>query len=126
MTNAGCCARLAQKTKARQLVTEIAFANNLQGHRATQINVERLVGDAHSAATQLDRSAIIVQHQFIILESANLLSAVCRPRNWTLFLVRSRFSADSCAQDTNGTESPEGFGEELRAASRAYAYFLLH
>lgn len=80
MTNAGCCARLAQKTKRADSSPRYRSLITLQGHRTTQINVERLVGDAHSAATQLDRSAIIVQHQFIILESENLPSAECRAR----------------------------------------------
>jgi hypothetical protein len=35
-------------------------------------------------------------------------------------------NAGCCAQDTNGTESPVGGDEELRAASRADAYFLLY
>ena len=53
-----------------------------------QIDVERLVSDPHSAATQLDRFAIGIQDQFIVLESPNLrpvslLSDVGRATSWT-------------------------------------------
>ena len=50
---------LAEETKASLFVTQITFANDLQGHRTTQVNVERLVGDPHCPTTQLDRSAVV-------------------------------------------------------------------
>src|SRR4029077_9018027 len=104
MTNAGCCARLAQKTKARRLVTEISFANNLQGHRTTQINIERLVGDAHSAATQLDRFPVFAGHESLVFKGGQ-----SRPRGGLERTFQSRLAGvtlrvESLAQDAHRTE----------------------
>src|SRR5580704_16665081 len=63
------CAGLAQKTNPRRFVTEIFFADDFQRHRAVQIDVERLVGDSHRTATQLDRSPVFARHQFIMLKA---------------------------------------------------------
>jgi hypothetical protein len=46
MAHAGGGTCFAQKAKPSRFVTEISFANDLQRYRTTQINVERLVGDA--------------------------------------------------------------------------------
>jgi hypothetical protein len=97
-----------------------------------QIDVERLVSDPHSPATQLDRFAIGIQDYFIVLESPNqrptisLLSAVGRATSWTWFPDRGKFRAESSAQDTDWTELPIGGGKELRAADRTGACFLLY
>jgi hypothetical protein len=97
-----------------------------------QIDVERLVSDPHSPATQLDRFAIGIQDYFIVLESPNqrptisLLSAVGRATSWTWFPDRGKFRAESAAQDTDWTELPIGGGKELRAADRTGACFLLY
>jgi hypothetical protein len=64
--------RFTQKPKLRGLVAKISFADNLDRHRTPQIDIERLVGHTHSATTQLDRSAIRIQHHFVVLESAKL------------------------------------------------------
>src|ERR1700747_3657294 len=44
----------AEKTKPCRFITEISFTDDLQSHRAVQINVEGLVSDAHCTATQLE------------------------------------------------------------------------
>jgi hypothetical protein len=54
----GAC--LAQETKPSRFITQMPFVNDLQGHWAVQIDIERLIGDAHRPATQLYRSAILV------------------------------------------------------------------
>ena len=51
-------AGFAQETKARRFVTEILLADDFQCHGASKIDVERFVGYAHRAATQLDRSPV--------------------------------------------------------------------
>jgi hypothetical protein len=57
-----------KKTKPSRLIPEISFADDFQRHRTTQINVERPVGDAQGAATELDCSALCIQHQVVILK----------------------------------------------------------
>jgi transposase len=85
LANAGGGARLAQETKPGRFVTHISVANDLQGHRAPQVNVKRLVSDAHCSATQLDRSAMLIYHHLIVLKrtylrpTVSLLSGTCRP-----------------------------------------------
>ena len=73
MSNAGRRAGLAQKTKPRRFITEISLADDFQCHRAVQIDVERLVSDAHCTATQLDRFPVFARHQFIMLKSLHRL-----------------------------------------------------
>src|SRR5262249_7785678 len=58
VTDARRCARLAQKPKPRRFITEILFADDLQRHWASEIDVEGFVSDPHSPATQLDRSTV--------------------------------------------------------------------
>src|SRR5215469_18798767 len=62
-------AGFAQKTKPRRFITEILFADDLQRHRASEIDVERFVGDPHCTATKLDRFPVFARHQFIMLKS---------------------------------------------------------
>ena len=66
MTHARSGTRFPQETKPRRLVTEIFFTDDFQSHRASQIDVECLVGDTHRTATQFDRSAIFVRHQLVM------------------------------------------------------------
>src|SRR5258707_15579894 len=73
MTDAGCRARLTQKTKPRRLVVKIASSNDLHGNGAVQIDVKGLVGDAHRTTTQLNRSAVFALHQLIILKALRYL-----------------------------------------------------
>src|SRR6516162_1160984 len=62
-------AGFAQKTKPRRFITEISFADDLQGHRASEIDVERFVSDPHCTATQLDRFPVFARHQLVVLKS---------------------------------------------------------
>src|SRR6516164_7914635 len=73
---------LAQKSEPRRLIAQIAFVTDLQCHRTTKIDIERLVGHTHSPTPQLDRSASLVQHHFKVLESAKLLRTVNFLGNW--------------------------------------------
>src|SRR6516165_11949844 len=41
------CPGLAQETELSRFVTQISFANDLEGYGASQIHIEGLVGDAH-------------------------------------------------------------------------------
>jgi hypothetical protein len=45
---------------------------------AAEIDVERLVSDAHCTATQLDRFPVFARHQFIVLKSLQRLFRYCR------------------------------------------------
>src|SRR5271165_5499259 len=78
MPNTGGRTRLAQKTKPRRFIPEVFFVDDLQCHRAVQIDVERLVGDAHRTPTQLDRFPVFVLDQFIVLKSLQRLFRYCR------------------------------------------------
>src|SRR5271167_4543628 len=78
MPNAGRRTRLAQKTKPSGLVTKISLADDFQCHGAVQIDVERLVSDAHGTATQLDRFAVFTRHQLVVLKSLRWLFRYCR------------------------------------------------
>src|SRR5271157_4704424 len=69
MTNAGRRTRFTQKTKPRRFIPEVFFADDFQCHRAVQMDVERLVGDSHRTAPQLDRFPVCARHQFIMLKS---------------------------------------------------------
>ena len=73
VTDAGRCARFAQKTKPCRFVAEISLADDFQSHGAVQIDVERLVSDAHRTPTQLDRFPVFALHQFIVLKSLHRL-----------------------------------------------------
>src|SRR5262249_13618353 len=66
MPDAGRCACLAQKPKASRFVAEISFTDNLQSNRALQVDIERFVGNAHSAATQLDWFPVLRRQQFVM------------------------------------------------------------
>src|SRR5271166_1672659 len=72
------CAGLAQKTNPRRFITEIFLADDFQYHGAVQIDVERLVSDAHGTATQLDRFAVFTRHQLVVLKSLRWLFRYCR------------------------------------------------
>ena len=122
MTDARRRAGLAQKTKPRRLITEISFADDFQCHRAVQINVERLVSDAHRTATQLDRFSIFARHQLIMLKSLSCLF----PRRLDRFLDRrlTGFNTvgEGFAKHTDRTEFHRS--RKLISATRAGASFL--
>src|SRR5215468_8438385 len=61
-------AGFAQKTKPRRFIAEILFADDLQRHRASEIDVERLVSDPHRTATQLDRFPVFASHQLVVVK----------------------------------------------------------
>src|ERR1700751_6025202 len=69
VTDAGCRPGLAQKTKPRRFITEIALADDFQRHGASQIDVEGFVSDPHRTATQLDRFPVLGHHQSVMLKS---------------------------------------------------------
>src|ERR1700746_4111209 len=72
------CAGFAQETKPRRFIAEIFFADDLQRHRASEIDVECLVSDPHSSSAQLDRSTVFARHQLVMLKSFWRLVR-CRP-----------------------------------------------
>src|SRR5271165_5839241 len=67
------CAGLTEKTQPRRFIPEVFFVDDLQCNRAVQIDVERLVGDSHRTATQLDRFPVFTLYQFIVLKSLRWL-----------------------------------------------------
>ena len=67
--NAGGCSRFAQKTKPRRFVSEIFFVDDFQGHGISQIDVKRLVSNAHRTATQFDRFSVLARYEFVLLKS---------------------------------------------------------
>src|ERR1700736_6469338 len=69
----------AQKAKPRRFITEISLADDFQHHGAVQIDVERLVSDAHGTATQLERFPVFTRDQSIMLKSLLRLFG-CRVR----------------------------------------------
>src|SRR6516165_5476998 len=77
MPNTGRRTRLAQKTKPSRLISEISLADNLQRHRASEIDVQGFVSDPHRTATQFDRFPVFVRHQLVVLKSFRWL-AMCR------------------------------------------------
>src|SRR6516164_9373008 len=66
-------AGFAQKTKPRRFISEILFADDLQRHWASEIDVERFVSDPHRTATQLDWFSVFAPHQFIMLKALQRL-----------------------------------------------------
>ena len=118
MTDAGRRARFSQETKPRRFVTEIFFADDLQCHGAAQIDVERFVCDAHRAATQLDRPAVLALHQFVMLKSEGRLLRYRRER----FFRRSSGLGSLIQSPTENTDRTKLSGRgELRAANQACA-----
>src|SRR5260370_32854544 len=73
VTKARCCAGFTQKTQPRRFITEVSLIDDFQCHRAAQIDVARLVSDAHRTATQLDRFPIFARDQLVVLKSLQWL-----------------------------------------------------
>jgi hypothetical protein len=73
VTDARRCPRFTQKTKSRRWITHILLANDLQRYRTPQIDIERLVCDAHRAPTQLDRFPVVTRHQLVVVKSIRRL-----------------------------------------------------
>jgi hypothetical protein len=70
VAHAGRRTRFAQETKPRRFVTEMLFTDDFQCHGASKIDVERFVGYAHRAATQLDRSPVFADYYLIVVKSS--------------------------------------------------------
>src|SRR5262249_8045667 len=62
-----------QKAESRRFITDIFFVDDFQSHGAAQIDVERLVGDAHCTTTQLDRFLVFARYQLIVVKSLRRL-----------------------------------------------------
>ena len=97
-------AGFAQETKARRFVTEIFFADDLQCHGASKIDVERFVSDPHRTATQLDRFPVLVGHHFIMLEPMRYARGCCLSAVWFSsrlagFDLRQREPREACTPD---------------------------
>src|SRR5580704_9454574 len=67
------CACFTQKTKSSCFITHVLLADDLQCYGTAQIDVERLVSDAHRTATQLDRCPVCALDQLIVLKSLQRL-----------------------------------------------------
>src|SRR5262249_37973257 len=63
----GAC--LGQKTSATTFICQVPRMNDFQCDFAPQICVERLVGHAHGAATELDWRAVITDDQLVLVEA---------------------------------------------------------
>src|SRR5271165_1939407 len=114
-----CRTGFAQKTKSSRFVTEIFFADDLQCHRALQIDIERFVSDSHCTATQLDWIPVTAPQQFIVLKSLRRLFR-CRLER----ILRRRLAglnpvSKSLAKHADRTEFHRS--RKLIAASRAGA-----
>src|SRR6516162_688530 len=124
MTNTGRGPRLAQKAKPRRFITKISLADDLQCHGTVKIDVECFVSDSHRTATQLDRLAVLVRHEFVMFKSLG-------PEIWGGFnrtlrrgtLVGFNPTSESLAK--HACRAPLPGCRELHAAVRAAA-FILH
>src|SRR6516164_3599014 len=118
--HAGGGPRFAQETKPRRLITQVSFANNLQRHRASEIDVERFVSNPHRTATQLDRFAVFIRRQLVVLKAVSWLFR-CRRLECTLGrrLAGHNPTSKTLAEHANRTEF-HGSGK-LVTATRASA-----
>ena len=62
------CPGFTHKPKPRRFITHVPLTDDFQGHRTTQIDVERLVSYPHRTATQLDRFLVFTRHQFVVVK----------------------------------------------------------
>ena len=82
-----CRPGFAQKPQASRFITETLFTDDLQRHRALEIDVERFVSNPHRPATQLERLAVFVRHQLVVLKSFR-----CPIRCWSDPLLERRLA----------------------------------
>src|SRR5271165_3754738 len=108
-----------QKTKLRRLITEVSLADDLQCNQTSQIDVERLVSDAHCTATQLNRFPIFALDQLIVLKSFRCLLRCRIDRFLQRRLAGSNPASKTLAQHAYRTEFHRF--RELVAADRAGA-----
>ena len=118
MTHTRRRARLPQKSCPRGLLTKIFFVNNFESHRATQVDVNRFVGDAHRTSAQLKWPAILTERYFVMLEA---LHSVARSAHIRLFGTSYRF-VQSPAQQANGTRIIFLSGREIPSADNTSPY----
>src|SRR5262249_8183387 len=62
-------ARLRKKTLTARLIREVTRMNHFKRDVAAQVCVECFVSDAHGASTKLNRRAIIIDDQLILVEA---------------------------------------------------------
>ena len=55
-------------TKGDRLLAEVSITDDFQCHGAAQIDVERLVCDAHRTATQFDWLPLFAHHQLVMIK----------------------------------------------------------
>src|ERR1700704_5393611 len=69
VTKAGRGASFAQEMMLGRLVSEISFADDLQRHVASQIDIECLVSHSHGSMSQLDGLPVFPGHELIMLQA---------------------------------------------------------
>ena len=85
--------RFGQKTFPTGLVREIARMDHLEGDFATQVGVERLVGDAHATAAEFNWLAITAIDELILIEtlwSASVIE-ICAAQRGMKQTVKTKF-----------------------------------
>src|SRR5580704_18388333 len=110
--------------KPCRFITEISFTDDLQSHRAVQINVEGLVSDAHCTATQLEWFPVFARHQLVVVKSLRWLlrhRLECIPRRR---LAGLNPASESLAKNADRTEFHSS--RKLSAAGRTGAFGLRH
>jgi hypothetical protein len=113
------CAGFAQKTKPRRFITEILFTDDLQRHRASEIDVERFVSDPHRAATQFDRFPIFTRDQSVMLKSLFRLFVRVHRNLGSRRLAGRNAASKTLAEHANWAEFHRS--REFIAAARADA-----
>ena len=112
-------AGFAQKTQASRFITETLFTDDLQRHRASEIDVERFVSDSHRTATQLDRFPAFARYQLVVLKSFWRLVRCPLHRLLERRLARRDAASKTLAEHANRTEFHRF--RKLVAAARAGA-----
>jgi hypothetical protein len=111
----------------RRLVTKIFFADDFESHRATQIDVKRLVGDTHRTTTQFHRLAVFVCHQLVMFQA---LRRVLRTRIGRILrkrlLTGLNSAGESPSQHADGTKFILFSGGEIRTTDGTSLYFASH
>src|SRR5262245_61120416 len=104
MPQPSCRPSLAQNPQASRFITEILFTNDLQRHRALEIDVEPFVSNPHRPATQLERLAVFVRQQFVMFIALCLMLRCRLDRMFRRRLAGLHSSSYSPAKHANRTE----------------------
>ena len=80
-----------------------------QCHGTSQTDIERLVCETHRTPTQLDRFAVFVRHQFIVLKALHHLFQCCRVGHW----------GDGTTSSSDGQRFPPGGRGDARGQVNA-------